>query len=420
MTVAAASLRRRATVASVALGAILCLAFTAASIGLTEKYEEVLVEEMLRSEAQHYDQRLAIDPATPLPRSERLNGYLRPRGGVGDVPAVYADLAPGLHESANEDVDGIHVGVFDIVAGRLFLVADLRDVERLEGPVHRFVAATLVLGTALAGWLGWLLAGGVLAPLRALAGAVDALPERPQPTQLAQSMGTDELGRLAAAIDAYQQRLVDADAGERAFFADASHELRTPLAVVRGAAEVLLDEPAADASMRRKLQRLDRGLQTLSDLLEVLLGLARRHEYAPAAVDARELCTRALADVPVPAGIAVAVDIDPALRLPLPERAATLVLRSVVRRLVGADADGALRVQHAPGRLELVFTPLHANGAAPVVASGDQGLGLTLVGRLAARLGWRIEEAAADGGERRVTLRLPATDATPSATSTIA
>jgi hypothetical protein len=405
-----ASLRRRATIASTVLGAILCLLFAGATLWLVEDYELIMVEELLRGQAEDYSARLALDPTATLPRTHRLSGYLQRPGQRSEVPPPYASLPPGIHESEHEDEDGIHVGVFDVDAGRLVFIADLRDIERLERHLEHFLAAVLVLGTALAGWLGWLLSGRALAPVVALAAAVDALPERPEPTRLAADLGNDELGQLATAIDGYQKRLVESDARERAFFADASHELRTPLAVVQGAAEVLLDEPGADESMRRKLRRLDRGLQTLTDLLEVLLGLARRNEYTLARVGAARLFEESVAGLGLPAnGTQVVIDVDPELRLQVPPRAAVLMLRSLLRRVLGPATDGELRIAHVPGSIRLVYTPGPSSGQAAGhgPARGDQGLGLALVGRLASQIGWRIVETGGADGVHQVELVLP-------------
>jgi signal transduction histidine kinase len=405
-----ASLRRRATIASTVLGAVLCLGFAGATLWLVEDYEHVMVEELLHGQAEDYSRRLAADPATTLPRTRQLSGYLRRPGEAGDVPAPYAALPPGLHESANEDEDGIHVGVYDVPAGRMVFVIDITDIERLEGHLEQFVLAVLVLGPLLAGWLGWLLSGRALAPLRELASAVDALPARPAPTALAASVPADELGRLAAAIDSYQQRLVDADAHERAFFADASHELRTPLAVVQGAAEVLQDHPGADARMRARLLRLDRGLQQLTDLLEVLLGLARRNEYTATRLPLRPLLGECVAALALPPdGPRVNVGVDDGTHVQAPPRAAALLLRSLLRRLLGAATGGEVAIGHGGDTITLQYRPATV---APVAGSapsrGDEGLGLTLIGRLATQLGWRIVETAAEDGSRRIDVVLPA------------
>ncbi len=217
------TLRRRIALAYAGLSLMLSLMFAVASIYLSEDYEEIVVNEILLGQAQDYAERLREQPDLTLPRTHRLNGYLRRNDGSGYVPPELADLPPGIHEVEDTTEPGKHAGVFDIDAGRLTFVINLDSIVGLERYLLWFTLAVIVFGTATGGWVGWLLAGRTIQPVRRLAAAVDALPSRPQATQLAQLVGDDELGRLARAIDAYQSRLVSADAAERAFFADASH-----------------------------------------------------------------------------------------------------------------------------------------------------------------------------------------------------
>lgn len=400
-------LRRRVLIAYTALGLVLSLIFAAAVVYTADRYEAVLIEEVLRGQAEDYSLRLIANPSLPLPQTHRLSGFRRDPSGRSDIPSAYAGLTPGFHESENEDVDGIHVGVFDTDAGRLVFVMDLRDIEQLEQVLAWFLAAMVVLGTALAGWLGWLFSSGTIAPVRRLAEAVDALPTQPRATALAESVGQDELGRLASAIDRYQARLVEADANERAFFADASHELRTPVAVVRGTAEVLLDGSQADAGTRLRLRRLDRGMQELNDLLDVLLGLARRREPVPEVLDAHDLLQEAAsASASADANASPLVSIEATGSLRLPRQESLLLLRSLIRRILPPEEEGRLLLRLNGSELALAFV---AEGArpAPVQAAAnqrsDRGYALTLTGRLAERLGWQWEQT----GDRALSVRLP-------------
>jgi signal transduction histidine kinase len=386
------SLRRRVMLASVALGLVLSLLFAAAVIAVTEDYEHILASEILRGQAEDYSLRLSNRLPAQLPQTHRLSGYR------ADTPARYAAYAPGVHE--DPDSDGIHVGVFDTSAGRLVFVIDLSDIEQIERHLNLFLAAMVLLGTAIAGWLGWMFAGAALAPVARLASAVDALPTQPAPTSLEANVSHDELGRLARAIDAYQQRLVEADASEQAFFADASHELRTPLSVVQGAAEVLLDDPDADRTQAARLQRLERGVQELGDLLETMLNLARRTQLRVETVDAaaflREVAgSLATADRPC----AIAIDAQGTLQLP--RREAQLLLRGLLRRLAVLGTQGNLTLHQRDQRIEIRMEIDDAETTRSTQRS-DTGRAAVLVDRLAQRLGWQIEDTA-----RGVTLQLP-------------
>ena len=65
---------------------------------------------------------------------------------------------------------------------------------------------------------------------------------------------------------------------EQAFAADASHELRTPLATIRGAAEVLADDPGLDAGQRARLARITRSCDEMGELIAALLLLSREED----------------------------------------------------------------------------------------------------------------------------------------------
>jgi signal transduction histidine kinase len=382
------ALRRRVALAFVALGFVLSMGCAAVVAMVADDYEYVIAAEILRGQSEDYSLRLANGLPAQLPRTHRLSGYL-----ARDVPLRYAGYPPGVHEDpARGDV---HVGVFDTSGGRMTFVIDLSDIEQMEQHLHVFLAAMVVLGTALAGWLGWMLAGRALAPLGRLADAVDAMPTRPQATALRDRTSDDELGRLAGAIDAYQARLVDADAREQAFFADASHELRTPVAVVRGAIEVLMDEPQPPAQEAR-LRRVERGMGELSDLLEAMLDVARRRPPQLEDVDAakflREAGAAALALSP---GVTLAVHAAGSLRLA--PREARLLLRGVLRHVLPHGAPGTLSLRLDGDALALRFEAAGADPAAdpaestPAATRSDTGSVPALLDRLAQRSGWRIE-----------------------------
>lgn len=392
------SLRRRVTLASTALGFLLSLLFSIVVVGITEDYEHVLAVEILSGQAEDYGLRLSNDLPAQLPETHRLSGYR----GV-DIPARYARYPLGISE--DPDSDGVHIGMFDTSAGRLAFVIDLGDIERLERHLNLFLAAMVVLGTAFSGWLGWMLAGAALAPVSRLATAVDALPVEPQATALEGTVSRDQLGRLAQAIDAYQGRLVEADAHEQAFFADASHELRTPIAVVQGATEVLLDEPEADPARRMRLQRVERGIQELSDLIEAMLGIARRVPLQAVPVDAASFLQEACAGL-IQSYPGVSSDVLATGQLRLPHRESLLLLRGLSRRLLQPATPGTLALRLDGDRLEVNFHASAdvASGGRESAHRSDTGRAVALLDRLAQRIGWQLTILS----PTRIEIRLPA------------
>lgn len=385
-------LRRRFTLLATLLGFLLSALAAGTIAFLVEDYEYIVATEMLRGQAEDYGLRLANGLPAQLPRTQRLSGF---RIDSPELPRAYAGFPPGVHEDpANEDT---HVGVFDTAAGRLVFTVDLSDIEVLERHLHVFIAAMIVLGTALAGWLGWLFSGTALRPVRTLAEGVEALPVEPRETRLAEGVSQDELGRLAGAIDAYQARLVAADAREQAFFADASHELRTPLTVIQGVTDVLLDDPPARPSDAARLQRLERGVREMRHLLEAMLSAARRTPLQAEPI-AMEALLREAADIALAGKPGIAASIVAGGELSVPRREALLLVSGLARKLAQGHVDGELQLHLAAGRLLL---RLRVNGDVPSAmttgpAKADIGTGSALLDRLAARLGWRVAFDAVD------------------------
>ena len=378
-------LRRRFTLLATVMGLLLSTLSAATIAFVAEDYEYVIATEIMHGQAEDYGLRLANGLPAELPRTQRLSGY---RIDAQELPRAYTTYAPGVREDpAHED---IHVGVFDTAAGRLAFTIDLGDIEALEKHLHVFVAAMIVLGTLLAGWMGWLFSGLALTPLRRLAEGVDALPVQPQPSTLAAGTSNDELGRLAGAIDAYQARLLAADAREQAFFADASHELRTPLTVVQGVTDVLLDDPPGNPAQAARLQRLERGVRDMRHLLDAMLSAARRTPLQAEAIPAGELLSEASA-IALAGKPGIASSIDASGDLHAPRREALLLVAGLARRLAQPHSVGELRLQLHDDRIDLRFIAANDTLASPAThARADTASGSALLDRLAARLGWRV------------------------------
>ena len=378
-------LRRRFTLLATVMGLLLSTLSAAHIASVAEHYEYVIATEIMHGQAEDYGLRLANGLPAELPRTQRLSGY---RIDAQELPRAYTTYAPGVREDpAHED---IHVGVFDTAAGRLVFTIDLGDIEALEKHLHVFVAAMIVLGTLLAGWMGWLFSGLALTPLRRLAEGVDALPVQPQPSTLAAGTSNDELGRLAGAIDAYQARLLAADAREQAFFADASHELRTPLTVVQGVTDVLLDDPPGNPAQAARLQRLERGVRDMRHLLDAMLSAARRTPLQAEAIPAGELLSEASA-IALAGKPGIASSIDASGDLHAPRREALLLVAGLARRLAQPHSVGELRLQLHEDRIDLRFIAANDTLASPAThARADTASGSALLDRLAARLGWRV------------------------------
>lgn len=390
-------LRARFTLLATLLGFLVSSLAAVTTILMVEEYEYVIAAEMLRGQAEDYGLRLANGMPADLPRTQRLRGY---RADDPELPPAYASYPTGVREDPlNNDA---HIGVFETSAGRLVFVIDLGDIEALETLLHILVSALVVIGTGLVGGLGWLLSGRALKPLRTLAESVEALPVEPRRTRLAEGVSADDLGRLADAIDAYQGRLVEADAHEQAFFADASHELRTPIAIVQGATEVMLDDMGAEADPRRieRLRRLDRGVREMHDLIEMLLVVARRPVPMVEEVDAASFLHEATGSLHVD-GAPPAMTVTAGGTVRIPRREALLLLRHAIGKLGWPSSGEALSLQLDDQRLQ-ISTSFPGRASAPASRSDTGGVG-ALAQRLAGQIGCRMVRESSE----RIVIELP-------------
>ena len=145
---------------------------------------------------------------------------------------------------------------------------DLHQLLVLSG-LALAIMAVLAIG------LGWLTAGRMLAPLRAVTIATQAITERNLHERLAMPGPDDEVKDLADTIDGLLARLETAFEAQRRFVASASHELRTPLTLNRALLEVALADPSASAGdLRAACEELLTAGEQQERLIDALLTLA--------------------------------------------------------------------------------------------------------------------------------------------------
>ncbi|HUC56372.1 MAG TPA: ATP-binding protein [Streptosporangiaceae bacterium] len=168
---------------------------------------------------------------------------------------------------------------------------------------HQVVTASFIaLGfmALISVFLGWLVAGRALRPVRDMTRTAQRISEDSLNERLSVDGPRDELKVLGDTIDGLLERLEAAFSAQRRFVANASHELRTPLATMRASIDVAMAKPepappqtvALAARLRTELDRVDA-------LLEAFLVLARaQHRDLPgrAILPLDYLVSAALAD----------------------------------------------------------------------------------------------------------------------------
>ncbi len=161
------------------------------------------------------------------------------------------------------------------VTGWLQVVRELEPTLATLQSLRTQILWGLPLAWLLAGIGGFFLAGRALRPIDRITRTAQAI----QADELQQRIGyigpADEVGRLAATLDAMLDRLQSAFARERRFTGDAAHELRTPLTTLKGRLEVTLSQPRPRQAYIETLQEMEGQVNRLIRLSNDLLFMAR-------------------------------------------------------------------------------------------------------------------------------------------------
>lgn len=197
-----------------------------------------------------------------------------------------------------------------------------RNVEDVEAGLSRLRSRILLwslLGVAVAGGLGALVAQRLTAPITAVSAAAKSMALRQDLPSRIDVDRSDEIGELATSFNQMLAALETSRDQQRRLVADASHELRTPLTSLRLKIDLLDSTPDLPAAQRQELLNGSASeLQRLSDLVAELVSLASdptdlEEEPVPTSLamlandvaasaqqrDAREITVEVLADTSI-------------------------------------------------------------------------------------------------------------------------
>jgi signal transduction histidine kinase len=200
---------------------------------------------------------------------------------------------------------------------------------------------------------GWLVAGRILRPLRAMTTATRQISEDDLNRRLAMPGRGDELKDFADTIDGLLARLQAAFDAQRQFVANASHELRTPLTLTRTLLQMALTDPRPTvAAFQTTCEEVLAAGDHQEQLIEALLTLARSQR----GLDRREPLDLAA----ITSGVVRAREPDAAaLGLAISASITTAPVLGdgrLLERLAANLIDNALRYNIPHGRLDIQVT----------------------------------------------------------------
>ncbi|PAW35969.1 two-component system sensor histidine kinase BaeA [Pantoea vagans] len=285
------------------------------------------------------------------------------------------------------------------------------------------------LSTLLAALATWLMARGLLAPVKRLVDGTHHLAAGNFATRVEVS-SRDELGQLAGDFNLLASSLEKNESMRRAFMADISHELRTPLAILRGELEAMQDgvrklTPDAIASLQSEVVVLTKLVEDLHQLSLSDVGALAYRKQATDLVQLLEVTAGSFAERYRAHSLT--------LKLNLPDNAPFFGDPDRLMQLFTNLLENSLRYTDSGGRVEVTLKyeaphwHIEFDDSAPGVdrehqvqiferffrtegsrnrASGGSGLGLAICKNIADAHGGDIHAAHSDLGGLKIALHL--------------
>ena len=327
----------------------------------------------------------------------------------------------GLVLGAPVTTDGKRVGTLLVVTPETGPSAALAN--NFLAALNRGVLLAIVIAGLVAILLGALLVRQIIAPLRNLQSAANAIAAGDLSQRVRVTSG-DEVGDLGRAFNQMAETLEQDELLRRHMMADIAHELRTPLTVIQGQVEALLDgvfpfTPEQLAPIHDETILLSR---LVADLRELALAEAGQLTIQRSPVDLADLIGRVAAAVEPAAaekGVALSLDIHPGLpTIPADADRLSQVLHNLLSnslRHTPPQGEISLRAGYNPDDQHHVWLEVHDTGEGippkqlPYVfdrfyradparsrGTGGTGLGLAIVRAIIEAHGGRIS-VASDG-----------------------
>ena len=237
--------------------------------------EDAFFERLVNDEASYintyYDQHKTL----PDPRQS----FISLHHNVSTLPDDMRDqfiAQPRGKEFAGENQRHYHL---HIQSGdpEYILLAEISEFLVIR-PVRKyimiFLAVTTFVMLLLACGFGYWTATRTTSPLTRLADEIQNSQPDTLPRHFKDEYPNNEIGVLARSLEQAMQRIGDFIEREQHFTRDSSHELRTPIAVIKGALELLQQQPMSD-NVKELVARIERACQGMEQTVETLLLLAR-------------------------------------------------------------------------------------------------------------------------------------------------
>ncbi len=222
-------------------------------------------------------------PAADFARVEASGIYTLGWGPDGDLMVQSSNAPVGLVRPNVEQRhptfrtrEGNRELINRLPRGEVILVGT--PLETATAPLHRLAIGLVAFGLLIVGAgmaVGWWIAGIALQPLAEISTTAKKIADGNLSKRINVSETENELGQLAAVLNATfdkVERMID---DQLRFTADASHELRTPISVLITQIQLALSRERSPEEYKQTLETCERAAERLRLLVNQLIELAR-------------------------------------------------------------------------------------------------------------------------------------------------
>ena len=229
-----------------------------------------MIANLIDTEVDTFLYKYEKDRTTPLPHSKYIDVFRGVEGMPERLKEMVQGLEPGIHVVKGPgNRPPKHIGVMELADQDVPYYMFFHGREFFEENSWLHPKQILMISLALllipGIIIGYLTSRMLFAPVVSLMERIRGLNPENIPTRFSQNHADNEIGMLTRTIETAMNRLNAFIQREKQFTRDASHELRTPLTIVKGAAEIMEQQPELETNPLLK-KPLDRILQALRDM----------------------------------------------------------------------------------------------------------------------------------------------------------
>lgn len=270
-------LRHRIMFAFLFFGATITLMFGVSLVIALKSVETNVLDDILYSE--YFGFRQQTDSSEQVSDSFRSHSTIMIHTVSQDdypsgMPAHVRGLPPGIHDVTYKNRD-YRVLIAHADNLRYIVQFDDTSIHQRERDFIRLVWLCALITLIIAFVIGLGVANHVFQPIKKLAYQVMAFKNQPGESLDMTEFGDDEVGVLARKLQHYHEQLQQLLVREKEFASNVSHELRTPITSISMAAEVLASKTGVSAPEYARIQRIQRAVGEISELIDTFLILAQ-------------------------------------------------------------------------------------------------------------------------------------------------